>query len=845
LPHLESEGEPTTEGEKKEQITPIVDAPSPAAIEYDTLSAFIGELEESTASSEVSLPPVNESAFDEPDEIVAALDSHDELPNDTGQEKTWQLPLPDSASAQETDILSAALDSIDGMARSEPAGDAPLPRVEAEDVFDESVETFDEIVSAEPVEDEALPLVELKELFEGDVETFEEVLSAEPQEETSPTFDLEATFDEATESLDEIVSAGPVEDEALPLVELKELFEGDVETLEEMLSAEPQEETSPPFDLEATFDEAAEIVDDTFSAGPVEDEALPLVELEELFEGDVETLEEMLSAEPQEEMSPPFDLEATFDEATESLDEIVSAGPVENEALPLVELEELFEGDVETFEEVLSAEPQEETSPPFDLEATFDEATESLDEIVSAGPVEDEALPLVELEELFEGDVETFEESLGVEPEEAVDEFTETFDENLRAEAINEPNDVDDTTAGPVTSDDQLDSIFEETTLEVEDELSDAGDAEVESFVSDEALDAFFEEADDTEAESFVSDDTLDAFFEETDDTAAEAVVSDEGFDTLIEEAEPDSASEEPVVVAEQTESIDEQGDLRDIFDEQLVGDLIDEPLGGDAEEATMDEFQLPEESEKPVTPKPPSDPLVPFSEEQLEHMLSPTEEQVAEETAALKTSQYVAEELDLDTGNEAARESSAEAETLPLDETPAVATDYTFPAELTQARPSSSTASILWGFGIVLMCGALLLQYLYYHRLQLVENPQLRPLLVTLCEVTGCELPPRRDLGRIELTDHMMQFHPNYEQSLLLTATLANRADFAQPYPLVEVLMTDIEQRVVARRRFTAEQYLSNHSGGDSFPPNSEVPLMLEVLDPGNNAVGFEFRFY
>jgi hypothetical protein len=89
------------------------------------------------------------------------------------------------------------------------------------------------------------------------------------------------------------------------------------------------------------------------------------------------------------------------------------------------------------------------------------------------------------------------------------------------------------------------------------------------------------------------------------------------------------------------------------------------------------------------------------------------------------------------------------------------------------------------------------------------------------------------------------MQFHPNYERSLLITATLANRADFAQPYPLVEVLMTNIDQQIVARRHFTPEQYLPNHSGGNSFPADSEVPLMLEILDPGNDAVGFEFRFY
>ena len=144
-----------------------------------------------------------------------------------------------------------------------------------------------------------------------------------------------------------------------------------------------------------------------------------------------------------------------------------------------------------------------------------------------------------------------------------------------------------------------------------------------------------------------------------------------------------------------------------------------------------------------------------------------------------------------------------------------------------------------------LLLCCALVLQYLYYFRLQLVENPQLRPVISTMCNITGCELPPRRDLGHIEVAEHLMQFHPTYQNSLRLTATLANSADFDQPYPLVEVIMTDIEQRVVARRHFTPELYLNNYSAGDLFSANSEVPLLLEVLDPGNRAVGFEFRFY
>jgi hypothetical protein len=144
-----------------------------------------------------------------------------------------------------------------------------------------------------------------------------------------------------------------------------------------------------------------------------------------------------------------------------------------------------------------------------------------------------------------------------------------------------------------------------------------------------------------------------------------------------------------------------------------------------------------------------------------------------------------------------------------------------------------------------MLLLAGLVLQYLYYHRVALAENTTLRPLLSQMCELTGCRLPPRRELEKIVLGNHLVQSHPRYENSLLITATLVNRADFSQPYPVVEVVMTDLGQRVVARRHFLPGEYLVGNSDITGLSPGTEVPLMLEVVDPGKNAVGFEFNFY
>ena len=56
---------------------------------------------------------------------------------------------------------------------------------------------------------------------------------------------------------------------------------------------------------------------------------------------------------------------------------------------------------------------------------------------------------------------------------------------------------------------------------------------------------------------------------------------------------------------------------------------------------------------------------------------------------------------------------------------------------------------------------------------------------------------------------------------------------------------MTDLEQKQIARRRFLPSDYLVGDNAGEGLRAETEVPLMLEVLDPGKKAVGFEFKFY
>lgn len=149
------------------------------------------------------------------------------------------------------------------------------------------------------------------------------------------------------------------------------------------------------------------------------------------------------------------------------------------------------------------------------------------------------------------------------------------------------------------------------------------------------------------------------------------------------------------------------------------------------------------------------------------------------------------------------------------------------------------SRANVLLSLGIPVLVLALLGQYVWYAR----EDPARHPYLAALCEQLGCEAPISRDPDRIEVVERSVESHPTAPGALLITATLVNGASFAQPYPLMQVALTDLQGNVTALRRFEPEEYLA--AATTLMAPGEPVDVSLEVADPGRNTVAFEFEFF
>jgi predicted Zn finger-like uncharacterized protein len=149
-------------------------------------------------------------------------------------------------------------------------------------------------------------------------------------------------------------------------------------------------------------------------------------------------------------------------------------------------------------------------------------------------------------------------------------------------------------------------------------------------------------------------------------------------------------------------------------------------------------------------------------------------------------------------------------------------------------------------GLGVLSLglIGLLAGQSVYHERDRLAAYPEMVPMLQWMCNRLDCVLPPRRDPDAFQLSSRNVYSHPNVEGALMVQAVLSNQADFAQPYPLVELSFRDLQGELLAVRRFVPEEYLQRAPTEASVAPGAPIHLHLEIEDPGPRAVAYEFRF-
>lgn len=103
----------------------------------------------------------------------------------------------------------------------------------------------------------------------------------------------------------------------------------------------------------------------------------------------------------------------------------------------------------------------------------------------------------------------------------------------------------------------------------------------------------------------------------------------------------------------------------------------------------------------------------------------------------------------------------------------------------------------------------------------------------------------PKHEPEKIQMITYNVFAHPNESGVLLISATMENNAKQAQPYPVIEVTLSDSKEKVIALRRFRPIEYLRNYSKKMMLVSNQKSNISLKINDPGSKATRFQYKFY
>lgn len=165
-----------------------------------------------------------------------------------------------------------------------------------------------------------------------------------------------------------------------------------------------------------------------------------------------------------------------------------------------------------------------------------------------------------------------------------------------------------------------------------------------------------------------------------------------------------------------------------------------------------------------------------------------------------------------------------------------------------TSGRLGNVRAARLMTVIVGVLALALAAQLLYAMRDRVsAAVPSLRPVFERVCAFNGCTvtLPKRTEALAIESSD--LQIDSARANVIILSAALRNRGDTVLAYPALELTLTNAQDQAIARRVFSAREYLNRAEDAEQgMAALAEVNVRIE-LDTGDlRASGYRlFLFY
>jgi hypothetical protein len=171
-----------------------------------------------------------------------------------------------------------------------------------------------------------------------------------------------------------------------------------------------------------------------------------------------------------------------------------------------------------------------------------------------------------------------------------------------------------------------------------------------------------------------------------------------------------------------------------------------------------------------------------------------------------------------------------------------------TLPEELFQPGLAAPGRRRFWLAANVALILGLAAQAAWFFPTQIaMQAPALRPTLQQYCGWLGCVvgLPRLPDQIFIEASDLQLLDAARPGQ-VLLTATVRNRAVFAQEFPLLELTLTGAENQTAARRVFAPSEYLDTAMDpARGIGAQQEVSIRLYLDTAELRATGYRLYLF
>lgn len=143
----------------------------------------------------------------------------------------------------------------------------------------------------------------------------------------------------------------------------------------------------------------------------------------------------------------------------------------------------------------------------------------------------------------------------------------------------------------------------------------------------------------------------------------------------------------------------------------------------------------------------------------------------------------------------------------------------------------------------LALLLIALGLQIIIVEREALAKHAAWRPAVSQLCLLAGCQLSSWRQPDAFVPVHQSITADPDQEETLIVQLSFRNSASWPQPWPQIELALTDINGQVIGLRRFRPKDYV-NSSRDAEIKANQTVSVEIAVQEPAGKAAGFRFDF-